>query len=161
MSHFLGSIVGLLLILLAHAIQRRVRAAWGVSVALLAIACLSALAKGGDWQEAIVPGSILLALLPARREFHRRAPMLSRSLSPTWFVATGAALASALWLGLFSYKGIRFEDQLWWQFAASGDASRFLRAAVAVGVVTLCAAILHLITVTGRHGARSPEADDA
>lgn len=156
MSHFTGSVVGILLILLSHAVQRRVRAAWVLSVVLLGLGCLSALLKGGDWLEAIVPAAILLALIPARREFYRRGPALSRSLSPTWFVATGVALASALWLGLFSYKGVRFEDDLWWQFALHGDASRFLRAAVAVGVVALAAALIHLISAaTGERGGAS------
>lgn len=149
-SHFVGSVVGVLLLLLAHAIQRRLHAAWVLSVALLGIGCLSSLLMGGDWREAIVPGLILLALLPARREFHRRGTLLSQAPSPTWFIAAGVALASALWLGLFSYKHVEFTDELWWHFALHGDASRFLRASVAVGVIALCAAVVHMITAASR-----------
>ncbi|HYG88503.1 MAG TPA: lysylphosphatidylglycerol synthetase family protein [Azospirillum sp.] len=155
MSHFTGSVVGVLLLLLSHAIQRRLHAAWVLSVALLAIGCLSSLLKGGNWREAIVPGLIFLALLPARKEFYRRGTVLRQSPSPTWFVAVGVALASALWLGLFSYKHVEFNDELWWHFALHGDASRFLRASVAVGVIALCAAIFHLVAVASR--LRHPE----
>ncbi|HEY0834499.1 MAG TPA: lysylphosphatidylglycerol synthase domain-containing protein [Azospirillum sp.] len=150
MSHFTGSVVGVLLILLSHAIQRRLHAAWVVSLGLLALGVLSSLLKGGDWPEAIVPGLIFLALLPARGEFHRRGAILTQSLTPAWFVAVGVALVSALWLGLFSYKHVRFSDELWWQFALHGDASRFLRASVAVGVIALCAALVHLVAIASR-----------
>jgi len=156
MSHFTGSVVGVVLILLAHAIQRRLHAAWVLSLVLLAVGCAASLLKGGDWQEAIVPGLIFLALLPARSEFHRRGNLLKHPLPSTWFVATGVALASAFWLGLFSYKQVAFSDELWWHFALHGDASRFLRASVAVGVIALCAAIIHLVTAASRM--RHPEA---
>ncbi|WP_431854133.1 lysylphosphatidylglycerol synthase domain-containing protein [Azospirillum sp.] len=151
MSHFTGSVVGVLLILLSHAIQRRLHAAWVVSLVLLATGCLSSLLmKGGDWREAVVPGLIFLALLPARAEFYRRGAILAQCLSPAWFVAVGVALASALWLGLFSYKHVQFGDELWWHFALHGDASRFLRASVAVGVIALAAAVIHLVGAASR-----------
>ena len=156
MSHFTGSVVGVLLILLSHAIQKRLHAAWVLSLTLLAIGFAATLLKGGDWREAIVPGLIFIALLPARSEFYRRGTILTQSLSPTWFVAVGVALASALWLGLFSYKHVEFNDELWWHFALHGDASRFLRASVAVGVIALAAALIHLVTAAAR--LRHPEA---
>lgn len=157
MSHFTSSVVGALLILLSHAIQKRLHAAWVLSLGLLAVAFASSLLmKGGDWREAVVPGLIFLALLPARGEFYRRGAILAQCLSPAWFVAVGVALASALWLGLFSYKHVEFNDELWWHFALHGDASRFLRASVAVGVIALCAAIIHLVAAAAR--LRHPEA---
>lgn len=157
MSHFTGSVVGVLLILLSHAIQKRLHAAWVLSSVLLAIGCAASLLKGGDWREAIVPGLIFVALLPARGEFYRRGAVLTQCLSPAWFVAVGVALASALWLGLFSYKHVQFSDELWWYFALHGDASRFLRASVAVGVIALSVALIHLVTAASRM--RHPGAD--
>ncbi|WP_207477987.1 lysylphosphatidylglycerol synthase domain-containing protein [Arenibaculum pallidiluteum] len=155
MSHFVGSVVGVLLILLSHAIQRRLHAAWVLSLPLLALGALAALLQGGAWHVAIVPGLILLALLPARGEFHRRGALLAQPFTTGWFVAVVVALGSALWLGLFSYKHVEFRDELWWEFAIHGDASRFLRASVAVGVVALAASVLHLI-VEGSLGWRRP-----
>lgn len=158
MSHFTGSIVGVLLILLAHAIQRRLHAAWVLSLVLLAMGTAASLLKGGDWQEAIVPALIFLALLPARGEFHRRGAILHHPLPSSWFVATGVALASAFWLGLFSYKRVAFSDDLWWHFALHGDASRFLRASVAVGVIALAAAVVHLVAAASRLRQQEPAA---
>lgn len=160
MSHFTSSIAGVLLILLAHAIQRRLHSAWVLTLVLLAVACLSSLLRGGDWREAIVPALIFLALLPARGEFDRRGGLLRQPPSPTWFFAAGVALASALWLGLFSYKHVEFGDELWWHFALHGDASRFLRASVAVGVIALAAAVVHLVTVASRLRHPDAEVDD-
>ena len=156
MSHFLGSVVGVLLILLAHAIQRRLRAAWLLSLPLLALGTAAPLLEGGNWHVAIVPGLILIALLPARGEFHRHGALLAQPFTTTWFVAAVVALGSAFWLGLFSYKHMEFRDELWWEFAIGGDASRFLRASVAVGIVALVASVAHLIAEASRERGDPP-----
>jgi phosphatidylglycerol lysyltransferase len=162
MGHFIGSIVGVLLILLAHALQRRLHAAWAVTLVLLAVGCLSALLTAGDWRAALMSGLIFAALLPSRDEFHRRGALLNQPFTAEWFAAVAVVLVSAFWLGLFSYKHVEFRDNLWWQFALNGDASRFLRASVAVGVVALVAALAHLLaTVSSARKQRHAESNDA
>jgi phosphatidylglycerol lysyltransferase len=59
-------------------------------------------------------------------------------------VAIGVVLASAFWLGLFSYKHL--EDADWWRFALYDNASRFLRASIAVAIVALGAAVYRLLS---------------
>jgi phosphatidylglycerol lysyltransferase len=149
-SHFLGSIVGVLLLLLARGLQRRLRTAWSLAVVLLALGGVSSVLKGLEWDEAAVLGLLLLMLVPARREFNRTSSLLAERLTPGWFVAIGTALLSAFWLGLFCYKHVQFTDELWWRFALYGDASRFLRASVAVAVIALAAAVFRLLQPVGR-----------
>jgi phosphatidylglycerol lysyltransferase len=107
--------------------------------------------KGFAWEEAIALVLLLLALLPARREF-------GVSISPPqeyafgWLVAIGVVLATAFWLGLFSYKHL--DEAEWWRFAPYDNASRFLRASIAVAVVVLGAAAYRLLSaVRGRRTA--------
>ena len=60
-SHFLSSIIGLVLILVAFGLSRRLDAAWVASMLLLPIAAVLALTKGFDWEES----TVLAGRLPA------------------------------------------------------------------------------------------------
>lgn len=88
---------------------------------------------------------LCLVLLASRNEFYRRSALVAEPLTPGRFLAIGVVLGSALWLGLFSYKQVGYSDELWWHFALYGDASRFLRASVAVAVIALAAAAVRLL----------------
>jgi phosphatidylglycerol lysyltransferase len=104
------------------------------------------------WEEAIALGLLLLALLPARREYRVSSPSLRQEYAVGWLVAIGVVLATAFWLGLFSYK--QLDDAEWWRFTLYDNASRFLRASIAVAVVALGAAAYRLRSaVSGRRSA--------
>lgn len=129
-SHFLSSLVGSGLIVLAWALRRRLDAAWGLAVALLALGVLASLTKGLDWEEALVLASVLGLLLPSRRAFYRRASLLAEPFEPGWIVAVACVIGATIWLGLFSYRHVEYRADLWWAFTRNGDAPRFLRASV-------------------------------
>jgi phosphatidylglycerol lysyltransferase len=57
-----------------------------------------------------------------------------------WFVVIAVVLTTAFWLGLFSYKHL--VDTEWWRFTIHDNASRFLRASIAVATVALGAPCL-------------------
>ena len=134
-SHFLGSLVGVALLLLARGIQRRLDAAYHLTLALLGSGILFSLVKGLDYEEALILTIMLGVLLPSKGFFYRRASLLEERFSAGWIAAIAAVLLGAIWLGLFSYRHVNYSQELWWQFAVKGDAPRFLRASV--GVVTL------------------------
>ncbi len=135
LSHFIGSIAGAALVLLAHGLQRRIDAAYFLTIALLGTGILASLLKGLDYEEALALGLILAVLLPCRRHFYRRASLLSQPVNPGWIAAIFIVVAGSIGLGLFAYKHVEMSSELWWQFTFSGHASRFLRASV--GVLTL------------------------
>jgi len=54
LSHFLGSVAGALLIVLAHGLYRRIDAAWTLTVGLLVVGIVTLLTKGFDYEEAFV-----------------------------------------------------------------------------------------------------------
>jgi len=143
-SHFLGSIDGVLLLLFAYGIQQRLRWAWGLSAVLLCTGAVSLMLKGFAWEEAIALALLLIALLPVRREFYLSISPPSRQYALGWLVAIAVVLATAFWLGLFSYKHL--DDAEWWRFTLPDNASRFLRSSIAVAIVALGAAAYRLFS---------------
>jgi phosphatidylglycerol lysyltransferase len=145
-SHFIGSLVGTGLLLLARGLQRRLDAAYLLTVLLLATGVIASLLKGVDYEEASVLAALLICLLPCRQYFYRKASLLSPNLSASWIVPISVVLIAAVWLGLFSYKHTEYSDDLWWQFSfTEGGAPRFLRGMVGALVVVLFFSIARLL----------------
>ena len=141
LSHFLGSIIGVMLLLLAGGILRRIDSAYVLTSALLGAGILLSLLKGFDYEEAIILSVMLISFLPCRRYFYRRGSLISGRFSPGWIAAVLVVLLCSVWLGLFSFKHIDYSNDLWWSFTLHGDAPRFMRAMVGV----FCTAIIFII----------------
>ena len=98
LSHFLGSVVGLALLILARGLQQRLDVAYHVTILLLTAGILLSLLKGFDYEEALILTVMLSALVPCRSYFYRHASLLSelnlgmaplsgledRTLTPLW-----------------------------------------------------------------------------
>jgi phosphatidylglycerol lysyltransferase len=152
-SHFIGSVVGVFLLLLSSQLQRRSHAAWLSTLLLFLLGGIAELLNGLEWEPATLLLLLYFILLASRDEFYRRSALVAEPSTPWRFLSVGVVLGSALWLGLFSYKQVGYTDELWWHFALYGDASRFLRASVVVAVIALAAAAVHLLaSATTRSG---------
>jgi phosphatidylglycerol lysyltransferase len=139
MSHLVGSLAGLSLLVLARGLQKRLDSAYVLTLALLPIGIIVSLLKGFDYEEALALGVMFVALLPCRKHFYRKGSLLAEPLNPEWLVAAVLVVAGSIWIGFFSYKHVEYSDDLWWEFTLQGDAPRFLRATV--GVVALGVAL--------------------
>jgi phosphatidylglycerol lysyltransferase len=106
---------------------------------------VTSLLKGVDYEEAVVLGFLFVMLRGARPMFDRKAALLATRFSPAWIAAVVAALAASVWLGLFAFEHVEYSNDLWWQFALHGEASRFLRGSVAAATVILLVAVARLI----------------
>ncbi|HEU0277653.1 MAG TPA: bifunctional lysylphosphatidylglycerol flippase/synthetase MprF [Rhodanobacteraceae bacterium] len=145
-SHLLASVVGMFLLILARGLQRRLDAAYWLTLILLVAGAVFSLLKGIDYEEATFLGLLALALLPAHKLFYRRTSLLSTSFSPGWIVAIIAVFACATWLVMFSYKHVEYSNSLWWEFSFhQGGAPRALRALVAAAAAGLLFALASLI----------------
>ena len=144
-SHFLGSLVGVGLLVLAWGLQRRMDAAYILTSILLAFGSIFSLLKGLDYEEALILSIMLLALLPCHRFFYRKASLVSERFTPGWIAAILLVLFSSVWLVLFSYKHVDYSNDLWWQFALTAHAPRSLRAMVGSIVVVLLFAFTRLL----------------
>jgi phosphatidylglycerol lysyltransferase len=147
-SHFTASVTGIVLILVANGLRRRLDAAYHLAVIALGIGIATSLLKGVDYEEALILSVVLLALLPARRHFYRRAALLGEPLSPGWIAAIVLAVAGATALGAFAFQHVDYSVDLWWRFATVADAPRFLRAMVGVSVVLMAYAVARLLRPT-------------
>lgn len=144
-SHFLGSLTGILLLILARGLQRRLDAAYLFTALLLLGGTLLSLLKGLDYEEATFLLVLFLVLLPCRRYFYRKSSLLSPDLSPSWITAIVLVLLCAGWLGYFSFKHVEYSHDLWWRFTFRADASRVLRAFVGAVAVLLFFAAARLM----------------
>ena len=144
-SHFLGSLAGVSLLLLAHGLSRRLDGAYHLTVILLGAGMVFSLLKGADYEEAITLAIMLGALIPCRKHFYRKASIMNEPFTPGWIVGIVLVLLSALWLGFFSYKHVDYSHDLWWTFELKKDAPRFLRDMVGVLGLTFFIAVRHLL----------------
>ncbi len=145
-SHFLSSVVGMMLLILARGLQRRLDAAYVLTLILLVLGAVLSLLKGIDYEEATLLSLLALALAPAHQLFYRRASMFSASFSWGWIIAIVAVLVCAGWLVGFSYKHVEYSNNLWWEFSFyHGGAPRALRALVGAASAGLLFALANLI----------------
>ncbi|SDZ80799.1 phosphatidylglycerol lysyltransferase [Desulfuromusa kysingii] len=145
LSHFLSSLVGVGLLLLARGLQRRLDAAYLLTAILLAAGSLLSLLKGGNYEQAALLGLMLVALLPCRAHFYRKTSLFNETFTLGWNVTVLLVLGSSIWLGIFTYKHVDYSNQLWWQFTLHGGAPRFLRATVGAVILLLVLAIARLL----------------
>lgn len=144
-SHFLGSLVGVGLLLLARGLQRRLDGAYVLTGGLLGAGIVLSLLKGFNYVNAAALLILLLILLSCHRHFYRKAILLNEPFSPGWIFAILLIMACSVWLGAFSYKHVEYSSNLWWKFSFTGDAPRFLRATVGVIGAALFFSVAHLL----------------
>ncbi len=144
-SHLLGSVIGLLLILLARSLHRRVETAFYAVVVLLICGIIFSLLKGLDYEEAILLAIVLAFFLPCRQYFYRKGALFTNRLTSQWFVTISLVIVCTAWLMLFAYRHVEYRNELWWQFTWQDNAPRSLRAMALVALVTLIVSLDSLL----------------
>lgn len=144
-SHFMASVIGMMLLILARGLQRRLDVAYWVTLVLLVAGAVFSLLKGIDYEEASLLALLAMALAPAHRLFYRRASLFGGNFSWGWIVAILAVFGCATWLVMFSYKHVEYSNSLWWEFSFHEGASRALRALVGAAAAGLLFALASLI----------------
>ncbi|HEX7876270.1 MAG TPA: bifunctional lysylphosphatidylglycerol flippase/synthetase MprF [Sphingobium sp.] len=144
-SHLAASVSGALLILLASGLYRRLDGAFWLTRLLLVSGAVFSIMKGLDYEEATVLLIIAGALQASRSAFYRRTSFTSAILTPDWLATMAVAVGLSIWIGFFAYRHVDYQNDLWWQFGRHHDASRFLRAALATGVMVVGAALWSLL----------------
>ena len=129
-SHLAGSAVGVLLLILAHGLARRLDGAWQVTLLLLGAGAVASLLKGLDYEEALLLGVVALALYGTRAQFYRTSSLVAESLAPAWLASAAIAVGASIWIGLLAYRHVPYASELWWQFALDAHAPRMLRASL-------------------------------
>ncbi len=136
-SHFLASISGTLLIMLAFGVWGRLRAAWVAAMTLMPIGAIAALFFGAHYWYAAMLLAGIFVLFAARGAFTRPAAFAGVIASPVAISLVVALTAGVVCLGLWNFRDVTYRHDLWWTFAFDAQASRFLRAVVVTFVVVL------------------------
>ena len=147
-SHFVASLVGACMIVLARGLQRRLRGAYNLSLVALCVMAVISLVAFASPALSLAHGVAAGAIWASRDRFYRGSSLLDQAFTLRWVVAIGVILAAALWLGFFSFKGVQYNGDLWWRLTLNADAPRFLRASVGVASVLLLVSLARLIRAT-------------
>jgi phosphatidylglycerol lysyltransferase len=145
LSHFQGSVVGALLLVLSQGLSRRLDAAFYLACGGLGAGIVFSLLKGLDYEEAILLALVLVALVNARPAFRRRAAFFETRFSPAWVATVLLALGASVWRGFVAVQPVEYSNDLWWQFEIRGETSRFLRGSVGAAVVMLLFGVARLV----------------
>jgi phosphatidylglycerol lysyltransferase len=157
-SHLLGSVAGVWLLLLARGLYRRLDGAYWLACGLYAAGIVFSLLKGLDWEEAGLLAILFGGLVPARRAFYRKASLIQQRFTPTWAAAVITIIGGSLWLAEFAFKHHGYSREMWWHFAFASEAPRTLRASVVV-VALAVAYMLSRLLAPGRVSPQRPNAE--
>ncbi len=144
-SHLAGSVVGAALLLVSAGLYRRLDGAAWLTGLLLLIGALVSLAKGLDYEEAILMLLLAGVLRWTRGAFYRRTRLTQEVLTPSWLASVALMIGLPIWVGFFAYKRVPYSTDLFWRFSEHGDASRFLRASLGVGLALAALAVWRLL----------------
>ena len=144
-SHFISSILGLLLVLLAFGLRRRLDAAWVASMTVMALAAVLALLKGFNWGQTVALSLIFLVLAPLHAAFPRTSRLTRMEITPGWLASAVAAMAGAGALGWWSFAHADYSDTLWWKVMGDADATRSLRASAGAAILLLVVGLWRLV----------------
>jgi phosphatidylglycerol lysyltransferase len=144
-SHLVGSVVGLALLVLSRALFRRVYAAYQIAVWLLIAGIAASLLKGLDFEEATLLLLVLGVLVLGRRSFYRPTAILDERFTPAWVASITGVIVLAVWIGVVSHRHLRYSRELWWTFAFDANAPRMLRASLTVVVLGTAYVLLNLL----------------
>ncbi len=144
-SHFLGSVAGIGLLLVARGLLHQLDAAWWAALGLSIVAAALALPKGIALNEAALLLTLAVLLVISRKQFDRRSSLFAQHLEPEWLLALGGVIVACAWVLFFAYQEVGYSHRLWWQFELDGQAPRSLRALMGVALVGLAYASWQLL----------------
>lgn len=133
-SHLSASLTGLALMVLARGLWLRVDKARLAATAVLLAGAVFALAKGLDYESALLLAAVAAALTLTRRSFRRRGDWRSFRPGPGFLAIVALTVGAVTVIGLLAFRNTEFRADLWWSFAWRGDAPRFLRASLALAI---------------------------
>ena len=144
-GHFISSILGLVLVMLAFGLRARLGGAWAATLIVLLIAAPLSLVKGFIWEETALLVGVAALLAPFREAFPRTALLTRMEVTPGWLFAAFCLVAGAGALGIWSFMHADYGDRAWWRVMVDADAARSLRAWAGAAIVLLIFGVWRLL----------------
>ena len=150
-SAYFASIAGIGLIVLARGLQRRLDAAYHLTLWLLAGGVVFAVTSALDIEQAIVLSIMLVMLLPNRRFFYRKSSIWEERFTPGWIVAISVVLVGTVALVIAGYGRTSVGAEVFWRFSGTAQGPRELRALTSAAIVLVSVASARLIRPARTH----------
>jgi len=144
LSHLIGSMAGLALLVLAHGLLRRVSTAYHVTVWLLLAGIVASVTKGLDFEEASFLAVVLAILWFGRAAFYRASSLANEQFSRGWVFSVLGVVAVSILIAWLNHQE-QFASTSWWSFSHVGDTSRVLRTTVLVAAASLVLFVAYLL----------------
>jgi phosphatidylglycerol lysyltransferase len=144
-SHFIGSVAGFAMLVIARGLFHRLDAAWWAAFLLALVAAVLAMPKGIALSEGAYLTVLAFLLLASRRQFERRSALFSQALGLAWIVSIAWVVAATVLILFFAYREVQYDRELWWIFEFDANAPRGLRAILGVMLAGLGFAIWQLL----------------
>ena len=137
-AHLVASLIGVLCLLLAVGLRRRLYSAWVASVILLFLGSICSLLRDLHWIEAGTLLTIAMLLIYFRHAFYRKSRLNVLPFPIKSFAVCFCLIAVLVWLILFIYQDVPYSHSLWWQFELDTRVPRALRATLGSFILLIC-----------------------
>ncbi len=159
LSHFIDNLAGVMLLILARGVERRLDAAYHLTIGLLVAGIFLSLLRALDIEQALVLALMLVTFVPSRKYFYRKSSLIEERFSASWIAAILLVTLGSIALGLVSYANLHVSTDTFFRFATHAEAARFLRASAGVLAALIVFAVLRLLR-TARTPIPRPTQDD-
>ncbi|MEO8813479.1 MAG: phosphatidylglycerol lysyltransferase domain-containing protein [Caulobacteraceae bacterium] len=144
-SHFVSSMLGIVLVLLAFGLSRRLDGAWAATIGVSATAAVLALFKGFDWEESLALVALVALLAPCHAAFSRSARLTRMEITPGWMLSALAAIAGAGLAGWWSFQHLDYAGVSVLRVMGDADAERAIRSSAGAAVLLLAVGVWRLL----------------
>lgn len=145
LSHFIDTLAGVMLLILARGVERRLDAAYHLTIGLLVTGIFLSLLRALDIEQALVLALMLVTFVPSRKYFYRKSSLVEERFSASWIAAILLVTLGSIALGLVSYANLHVSTETFFRFATHAEAARFLRASAGVLAALIVFAVLRLL----------------
>lgn len=145
LSHFIDNLAGVMLLILARGVERRLDAAYHLTIAMLIAGIVLSLLRALDIEQALVLTLMLVAFVPSRKYFYRKSKLIEERFSASWIAAILLVALGSIALGLVSYANLHISTRTFFRFATHAEAARFLRASAGVLAALIVFAVMRLL----------------
>lgn len=144
------ALVGALLIVLSHALARRVHLAYLATLVALGFGTVAVLVINRDYESAALLVVCALALAPFRNAFNRSAALTEGMFSPIWVATVLGIVAAGATFFFLAHAATPYTSALWIDFTDRSVTPRALRAGL-LGSAVLLSFLLYLALRPARH----------
>jgi len=141
-SHFADNLAGAGLLLLARGVERRLDAAYHLTLSVLIAGIILSVMRAFDYEEASFLILLALLFLPSRKYFYRRTSLIEERFTPQWVAATVVVVAASVALGVISYRVRHVAPGF---FNLNYEEGRFLRATAGMMGVLIIVGAMRLL----------------